>query len=99
MGRGEKCCSEGTTDLGSLSAPCDVCIKAKHRRTIICKPVAHMTRPFETVHSNLCGLISTPSVGGACYFIIYIDDFSRSCWVYFLRGKDKVEATSRFQEI
>ena len=90
--------ASGSGDLGILSAPCDVCVKAKHRRTIIRKPVARTTRPFELIHSDLCGPLSTPSVGGSRYFIVYIDDFSRSCWVYFLRGKDKVEVTSRFQE-
>jgi len=47
---------------------------------------------------DLCGPITPLSMAGACYFIVYIDDFSRYTWVYFLRTKTADEVTSRFQE-
>ena len=50
------------------------------------------------IHSDLCGLIGTSSHSGYKYFIIYIDDWSRYIWVYFLKTKSADEISSRFQE-
>lgn len=30
------------------------------------------------------------TLGGNKYFVTFIDDFSRMCWVYFLRNKSEV---------
>jgi hypothetical protein len=35
----------------------------------------------------------TQSIGGAKYFITFIDDFSKKIWVYFLKYKYDVFAT------
>ena len=32
----------------------------------------------------------TKTLGGALYFVTFIDDFSRKLWVYFLKTKDQV---------
>jgi len=32
--------------------------------------------------------IQEPSIDGKQYFITFIDDFSRYCWVYFIARKD-----------
>jgi hypothetical protein len=34
----------------------------------------------------------TQSLGGAKYFVTFIDDFSRKIWVYFLKNKSDVFA-------
>jgi hypothetical protein len=34
--------------------------------------------------------MATPSIGGAKYFLTFIDDFSRFLWVYTIKSKDKV---------
>ena len=41
------------------------------------------------VHSDLIGPLPTPSYGGSKYVLTFIDDFSRFCWVYFLKLKSK----------
>lgn len=61
-------------------------------------PVHRASKPFELVHSDLCGPISVPSHGGARYFIVYIDDYSRYAWVYFLSDKSSTTITANFQE-
>ncbi|CAL2253623.1 unnamed protein product [Prunus armeniaca] len=43
--------------------------------------------PLGLIHSDICGPMQTPSLGGNRYFITFIDDYSRMCWVYFLRNK------------
>ena len=42
------------------------------------------------VHSDVCGPMSTPSVGGARYFLTFTDDYTRYSSVYFLRSKTEV---------
>ena len=36
------------------------------------------------------GPMQTESVGGARYVFIFIDDYSRRVWAYYLKGKDEV---------
>ena len=43
------------------------------------------------VHSDLCGPMSNLSLlGGASYFVTFIDDYSHKVWVYFFKHKDDV---------
>ena len=39
------------------------------------------------VHTDVCGPMQTRSLGGAFYFLLFIDDCMRYTWVYFLRQK------------
>ena len=48
------------------------------------------TEKFQLVHTDICGPMSTPSYNGSRYFLLFIDDFSRYCWVYFLKNKSEV---------
>ena len=88
----------GIPDTIDESEMCEICVKAKHQRTIERKPALRTLRAFELVHSDLCGPITPESASGLKYFILYIDDYSRSTWVYFLRSKAAVEVVSVFQE-
>lgn len=40
--------------------------------------------PFGLIHSDIWGPASTPTVNGYCYFVLFIDDYSRFTWIYFL---------------
>jgi len=52
--------------------------------------------PFELIHSDLCGPIKH-SIGGAQYYIIYIDDCTRYTEVYFLVTKSAEEISAKFR--
>jgi len=80
------------------SSVCETCVKTKHRRRFIRTPVPRATRPLETIHSDVCGPFKCLSFSGAQYFILYIEHYTRFCWVYFLRTKEANEVTGRFQE-
>jgi len=36
------------------------------------------------IHSNICDMHSISSIGGKKYFITFIDDYSKFCYVYLL---------------
>lgn len=45
---------------------------------------------LELVHTDVCGPMNIPFHGNNLYFILFIDDFSRMTWVYFMRQKSEV---------
>ena len=54
------------------------------------------TRKLQLVHSDVCGPMQTQSIGGAKYFVTFIDDYTRCCAVYFM--KHKSEVLDKFKE-
>ena len=48
------------------------------------------------IHSDVCGPFSIASTARHKYFVIFIDDFSRKCWILFMQKKD--ETFSKFVE-
>ena len=46
--------------------------------------------PLGLVHSDVCGKMSAESLGGAEYFLTFIDDNTHYMWVYPLKHKDEV---------
>jgi len=89
---------ESPEDEDEETGQCSSCVKTKIRRRIVRAPVLRTKQPFELVHSDLCGPITPLSMGGARYFILYIDDFSRTSHVYFLRSKAAEQVVSVFKE-
>lgn len=53
---------------------------------------------LELVHSDLCGPMSKPSLGNALYYVIFVDDFSRKTWIYFLKSKESEDILRKFKE-
>ncbi|GJZ50890.1 zinc finger, CCHC-type containing protein, partial [Tanacetum coccineum] len=73
---------------------CKTCMLTK----ITKKPfenVKRKTEVLELIHSDLCDLHATPSLGNKIYFVTFIDDASRFCYVYLLHTKD--EALDKFK--
>jgi len=53
------------------------------------------SKPLELIHTDLCGHVRKKSPCGHQYYIMFIDDFSRMCWIGLLKQKD--EAFEKFQ--
>jgi transposase InsO family protein len=45
---------------------------------------------LDIVHTDVCRPMQTRSLGGAFYFLLFIDDCTRYTWVYFLGRKSDV---------
>jgi hypothetical protein len=71
------------------TSKCEACIYGKQSREIFSTSSWHANRRLQLVHSNVCGPLET-SFGGCKYFLLFIDDFSRITWVYFLKQKSEV---------
>ncbi|RZB46408.1 Retrovirus-related Pol polyprotein from transposon TNT 1-94, partial [Glycine soja] len=52
--------------------------------------------PLKLVHADIWGPSSTPSFGGRRYFLLFVDDYTRMMWVYFIQQKS--DAFSCFKE-
>ncbi len=51
---------------------------------------SHSKNPLDLVHSDVCGKIGEKSMGGAEYFLTFVDDKTRYVWVYPLKKKSDV---------
>lgn len=81
--------ADGETSLRN----CEACQKGKQSRQPFKSSGTKSSDILELVHSDLCGPMENASIGGAKYFLTFIDDFTRKYFVYFLRLKSDVLAT------
>jgi transposase InsO family protein len=51
---------------------------------------------LDLVHYDVCGPMSSSSLSGCLYYVIFIDDYSRKCWIYFLKYKS--DTFDKFKE-
>jgi transposase InsO family protein len=51
---------------------------------------------LDLVHSDVCSPMPSPSLIGCLYYVIFIDDYSRKCWIYFLKAKS--DTFDKFKE-
>jgi len=69
---------------------CADCLAGKQNRVSFKRfPPSRRQNVLDLVHSDVCGPFKK-SLGGARYFVTFIDDHSRKTWVYTLKTKDQV---------
>ncbi|KAG8492349.1 hypothetical protein CXB51_009664 [Gossypium anomalum] len=80
---------------------CDVCQFGKQARLPFPVNQAWRARDrLELVHSDICGPMKSTSLNDSKYFVLFIDDLTRFCWVYFMKHKSEVfEAFSKFKAL
>ena len=67
---------------------CSACQAGKQvANTHPTKSVMSTERPLELLHMDLFGLTTYRSIGGNCYCLIVVDDYSRYIYVFFLHDK------------
>ena len=72
---------------------CETCVEAKLTRTSF-QTIERNTEPLDLIHSDVCDLKVVQSRGGNKYFITFVDDSTKYCYVYLLKSKD--EAIDKF---
>ena len=82
---------------GSRTNPTWVsCIAAKQTRSHNSSPATRTTTaPLQVIHTDLAGPMKTTSLGGARYYVLFIDDHSRYTVIYFLHHKSETFAKFR----
>ena len=45
------------------------------------------TEPLDMIHSDICDLKFAPTWGGNKYFITFVNDSTKYCYVYFLKTR------------
>ena len=76
------------------SFQCEVCELAKHHRASFPKSIYKPSKPFALIHSDVWGPSRILNRTHSKWFVTFIDDHTRVCWVYLL--KDKTEVRSVF---
>lgn len=89
-------CTEGIKLSKTGNQICTTCLEGKMSRQSFKNIGTRASELLQLIHSDLCGPMETSSIGGAKYYITFIDDYSRRVFVYFL--KNKSEALDKFKE-
>ncbi|CAL2236277.1 unnamed protein product [Prunus armeniaca] len=78
----------GLPSLEKDFAVCEGCKLGKqHRDSFPAESTWRAQFPLELVHTDICGPMQIASMSGNRYFLLFIDDYTRMAWVYFLRNK------------
>ena len=72
---------------------CEICQLAKHHRVSYPSQPYKNSKPFYVIHSDIWGPSRVQNLSGTRWFITFIDDHTRLCWVYLLKNKSDVEQT------
>jgi len=78
---------------------CTACIQAKHKQKIIRVKTKRTTKPFELIHSDVCGPFSMPTSAGHRNYILFIDDYTPYTSIWVLPDKKSKICTSAYQSL
>ena len=75
---------------GTSLLPCTHCLSGKQSRVAFRRFFSHRKPDIlDLVHTDVCRIQSN-TLGGALYYVTFIDDHSRKAWEYVLKSKDQV---------
>ena len=72
---------------------CETCVEAKLTSSSF-QSVERYTEPLDLINSDICDLKLVQTRGGNKYFITFMDDSTKYCYVYLLKSMD--EAIEKF---
>jgi len=84
--------------VGMTVGVCEACMQGKQTRQPSHKSATRAKEALELVHSDLCGPITPTTFGGAKYYILFIDDYTRMTRIYPLKAKTSADVLERFKE-
>lgn len=68
---------------------CVTCCEGKLMRLPFTHRGSRCESVLEVVHADVCGPMETISEGKSRYFLLFVDDYSRMAFVYFLKAKNE----------
>ncbi|KAH9768805.1 hypothetical protein KPL71_011738 [Citrus sinensis] len=77
-------------ELDDYIQNCKACQFGKQSRRPFPKATWRATKKLQLVHTDIAGPQRTPSLNGSLYYVVFIDDFTRMCWIFFLKHKSEV---------
>ncbi|KAG8502260.1 hypothetical protein CXB51_002212 [Gossypium anomalum] len=82
---------ENFTNSVEKEEVCEVCqLEKQGRLPFPTNKAWRASKRVQLVHTDVCGPMKNQSLNGSRYFILFIDDYSRYCWIYFLKQKSEV---------
>lgn len=83
--------AKGLPELEEDLPTCAACQYGKQSRLPFPQSTAwRASQKLQLVHTDVGGPINTPSLNGSKYYIVFIDDNTRMCWIYFMKLKSEV---------
>ena len=71
------------------SGVCKGCALGKNTKKSFSRSNSRSKGILDMIHSDICGPMSSPSLSGCLYYVLFIDDHSRKFWIYFLKVKSE----------
>jgi hypothetical protein len=84
--------THGLPDIQEHQIICEACQLGKQTKVVFPNNAYKALSKLQLVHTDVCGPMHNESLNGSKYFLLFNDDFSRYCWVYFLKSKSDVFA-------
>ena len=75
---------------------CKGCALGKNTKKAFPRSKSRSKGILDLIHFDICGSMSSPSLRGCLYYVLFIDDHSWKSWIYFLKAKS--ETFDRFEE-
>ena len=76
--------AEDMPQLEERMHDCETCLEGKLSRKPFQRSSWRAREKLQLVHSDICGPMPEKSLNGSRYFVTFIDDSTRFCWVYLL---------------
>lgn len=84
----------GLPMIDAPDRPCEGCLLRKQHRDSF--PVERRARePLELLRTDLCGPNEVESLENKMYVLVFVGDFTRKTWVYFLKEKSETFGKSK----
>jgi hypothetical protein len=77
--------------MGTLSQldQCKGCTMGKYVNSTFHEKENHASVILERIQTDVCGPFSVDSKTKHNYYVIFVDDFYRKCWIFFMQKKDQ----------
>ena len=78
-------------DINVENTICSNCCDGKNHKTPFPdKMIDNKYGLLDLIHTDVCGPLNPNSLGGGVYFVTFIDNYSRYCWLYIIKNKSDI---------